>query len=92
VFQRLWDKIQGVRDAISGVLGKIPGIGRATSGLGGASRVGSLTGGSSRRSVGSVTFNLYGDPVANERAVKRALEGYDVSMGRKPGQRLARAW
>jgi hypothetical protein len=40
----------------------------------------------------SVTFNLYGDPVANERAIKRALEGYDVSMGRSPGQRLARAW
>jgi polyhydroxyalkanoate synthesis regulator phasin len=49
-------------------------------------------GGTSRRSVGNVVINLYGDPVANERAVKRALEGYDVSMGRKPGQKLARAW
>jgi hypothetical protein len=42
---------------------------------------------------GTVTINLYG-AASNEdaRVVKRALEGYDVSVGRSAGQRLARAW
>lgn len=52
----------------------------------------SLMSNGSRRSVGNVTFNLYGDQAANERVIKRVMEGYDVTMGRKPGQRLARAW
>jgi hypothetical protein len=41
---------------------------------------------------GGLTVNMYGDPVSNERVLKRALEGYDISMGRAPGQPLARAW
>jgi hypothetical protein len=76
----------GVRGIVSGALG----LGRAAPAAPGTTRLGNY--GAASRSLGGVTFNLYGDPVANERVIKRALEGYDVSMGRAPGQSLARAW
>jgi phage-related protein len=78
-------------NSIEGVVRRAIGLSSPV-GSGAAAAGRSLGAGSTRRSVGNVTFNLYGDPVANERAIKRALQGYDVSMGRKPGQKLARAW
>jgi phage-related protein len=88
---RILDAILGiipgpVRSIVSGALGlgRSGGVGRSYSP--------GFYGGSSRAMSRSAVINLYGDPVSNERAVKRALEGYDISMGRAPGQPLARAW
>jgi hypothetical protein len=93
VFQRLWDKVVAVKDAIGGVLGKIPGVGRAAADAG-VSRVGSLT--RSARSgsgSGAVVVNLYGGATETDvRLVKRALEGYDVAQGRHAGTPLRVAW
>lgn len=97
------DLIQGLIDGIKSMLGKIPGVSRLIPGLN-ASQYSSPTGFRSAFATssligaraGGTTYNVkvYGtsNPYEDARVIKRILEGYDISQGRAPGVKLARAW
>lgn len=79
-----------VRGIISGALG----LGRAAPQVAptGRSLMSAPMTSSRASSIGSVTFNMYGDSDSNARAMKRALEGEDVRHGRPAGTPLRIAW
>jgi phage-related protein len=106
VFQKMWEWAQKIIDKIQELARKVREAFtiRAPSWLGGifsSSAGGTLVMGGAgvlaatpAATYGRVTINVYGDPdpYTTARTVKRALEGYDVSMGRAPGTPMAKAW
>jgi TP901 family phage tail tape measure protein len=96
----LWEGIKSVVDniknTIKSAVGLSPSVSSSASGVAsvGLSTFGITPASTSSSRVGSVVINVNGaqDPYTTARIVKRAVEGYDVSQGRKPAQALARAW
>jgi hypothetical protein len=100
---RVIDAITTAAKNAKAAIDKLTGKGRVEGGGGGswgraATRVASSRAAGGGAAVvaqsGPVTINVYGvaDPVANARAIKRALEGEDIRQGRRPGSPLAVAW
>jgi hypothetical protein len=92
--------VGAIGNAVKGILPDwIPGIGKSgptpsASGVAGSSALMLGVPSVNRARATKVTINISGDrdPFVTARIVKRAVEGYDISQGRKRGEPLAVAW
>jgi hypothetical protein len=87
VFQRLWDKIQNVAGAISNVLGKIPGLGKATAGIGASRSYAPLPDRASRAAAPSGAGGGSWSPVVTDEQLARAVSSLLFRSGVRNGVR-----